>query len=278
MEQVEANGVVLAAKVWPGEAAGTVVAIHGLTANHTCWYPLAGAVAPRRRLIGYDLRGRGDSDKPASGYSLAIHDADLLGLLDHYRIERAVLMGHSLGAHIAVRFAAHHPDRVDRVVLVDGGLDVRAEVFDSIAPAVNRLGVEFPSLDAYLDMLRGLPMFAGRWNAHLDRYFTYDVEPGPGGGVRSKVARHAIEEEVESLRRTRLWIWHHRIAAPTLLLRAPDGLLRADDCLMTQEEAEAMAHAIPRCELAVVPGTNHYTIVLGAPPAAARALDAFLAR
>ncbi|MBI1737375.1 MAG: alpha/beta hydrolase [Candidatus Rokubacteria bacterium] len=275
-ERVATNGITLAARVWPG-GDGAVVGIHGLTANHTCWFPIAGVVAPRRRLIGYDLRGRGDSNKPASGYSLAIHDADLLGLLDHFGIGRAILAGHSLGAHIAVRFAAHHPDRVDRIVLFDGGLDVRAEVFDSIAPAVNRLGIEFPSLDAYLAMLRGLPMFAGRWNAHLDRYFTYDVEPGAGGGVRSKVVRHAIEEEVANLQRTRLWVWHHRIAAPALLLRAPDGLLRADDCLMTQEEAEAMARAIPRCRLVVVPGTNHYTILLGENPLVAAEVGAFLA-
>ena len=275
-ERVTANGVALATRVWPGDD-GAVIGIHGLTANHTCWFPVADVVAPHRRLIAYDLRGRGDSDKPASGYSLAIHDADLLGLLDHYGIGRAILVGHSLGAHIAVRFAAHHPDRVDRVVLFDGGLDVRAEVFDSIAPAVNRLGVEFPSLDAYLGMLRALPMFAGRWNAHLDRYFTYDVEPGTAGGVRSKVARHAIEEEVANLQRTRLWVWHHRIQAPTLLLRAPDGLLRADDCLMTQEEAEAMAHAIPRCRLVVVPGTNHYTILLGDHSPVVREVGDFLA-
>jgi pimeloyl-ACP methyl ester carboxylesterase len=275
-EQVRANGVTLATRVWPG-GAGTVVGIHGLTANHTCWFPIADVVAPRRRLVAYDLRGRGDSDKPASGYSLAMHDADLLGLLDHYDVSRAILVGHSLGAHIAVRFAAHHPERVERLVLFDGGLDVRAEVFDSIAPAVNRLGVEFPSLDAYLGMLRGLPMFTGRWNAHLDRYFTYDVEPGASGGVRSKVVRHAIEEEVANLQRTRLWVWHHRLQAPALLLRAPDGLLRADDCLMTQEEAEAMAHAIPRCRLVVVPGTNHYTILLGDDALVTDELRAFLA-
>ena len=274
-DHVASNGTTLAARVWSG-GDETVVGIHGLTANHTCWFPIADVVAPRRRLIAYDLRGRGESDKPANGYSLAIHNADLLGLLDHYGIDRATLLGHSLGAHIAVRFAAHHPERVNRLVLFDGGLDVRAEVFDSIAPAVNRLGIEFASLEAYLGMLRGLPMFAGRWSAHLDRYFTYDVEPGPGGGVRSKVARHAIEEEVANLHRTRLWVWHHRIQAPTLLLRAPDGLLRADDCLMTQEEAEAMAHAIPHCRLVVVPGTNHYTILLGDHALVANEVRAFL--
>ncbi|MBI4635333.1 MAG: alpha/beta hydrolase [Candidatus Rokubacteria bacterium] len=275
MEMVKTNGVSLATHAWPG-GSPTVIGVHGLTANHTCWYPMAQLLAPRHCVIGYDLRGRGGSEKPPGGYSLADHDRDLLGLLDHFGLERAVIMGHSLGAHIGVRFAAHHPERVERLILFDGGLDVRAEVFDSLAPAVNRLGIEFPSLDAFLQMLRGFPMFAGRWNDHLTRYFTYDVEPGPGGGVRSKVARHAIEEEVANLARVRLWVWHHRIEAPTLLLRAPDGLLTETDCLMTQEEAEAMRHAIPNCRLVVVPDTNHYTIVLGEHPLVARELGAFL--
>jgi pimeloyl-ACP methyl ester carboxylesterase len=282
VEHVKTNGVTLATQTWPERgrtvAGRTILCVHGLTANHTCWYPMADTLAPEHRLIAYDLRGRGDSDKPASGYSLADHDADLLGLLDHFGLQRAVIMGHSLGAHIAVRFAAHHPERVDRLILFDGGLDVRAEVLDSLAPAVNRLGVEFPSLEAFLGLMQTLPMFAGRWNEHLARYFTYDVEPGPCGGVRSKVVRHAIEEEVANLQRVRLWVWHHKITAPTLLFRAPDGLLTPHDCLMTQDEAEAMAHAIRGCRLVVVPGTNHYTVLLGGDPIVKRESAAFLAR
>ncbi|MBI2155316.1 MAG: alpha/beta hydrolase [Candidatus Rokubacteria bacterium] len=276
MLRVPTNGVTLAAREWPGRGRA-IVAVHGLTSNHTVWGAVADALGGAHRLVAYDLRGRGDSDKPATGYSLAAHAADLLGLLDHLGLRRAVVMGHSLGAHIGVRFATLHPERVEKLVLFDGGLDVRAEIFDALAPAVGRLGVEFPSLPAFLDTLRGLPMFAGRWNEYLTRHYTYDVEPGPGGGVRSKVPRAAIEEEAANLQRTRLWVWHHRITAPTLLLRAPDGLLTATDCLMTQEEAEAMAHAIPDCRLVVIPGTNHYTIVLGDNPVTARELRAFLA-
>ena len=94
--------------------------------------------------------------------------------------------------------------------------------------------------------------------------------------MRSKVAKHAIEEEVRALHRTRLWVWHHQIRVPTLLLRAPDGLLRDDDCLMTQEEAEAMAHAIPDCRLVVISNTNHYTILLGDKAVALDAIRAHL--
>ena len=276
MLHVKTNGTALATHEWPGSGPA-IVAIHGLTSNHTVWYPVADALAGSHRLIAYDLRGRGDSGKPEQGYSLAEHCADLLGLLDHLGLARAIVMGHSLGAHIGVRFAAVHPERVAKLVLFDGGLDVRAEVFDSLAPALSRLGVEFPSLPGFLDMLRGLPMFAGRWNDYLTRHYTYDVEPGPGGGVRSKVARHAIEEEVANLQRTRLWVWHHKVTAPTLLFRAPDGLLQPDDCLLTQDEAEAMAYAIPNCRLVVVPQTNHYTVLLGENPVVTRELRAFLA-
>ncbi|MBI2153241.1 MAG: alpha/beta hydrolase [Candidatus Rokubacteria bacterium] len=275
MEKVSVNGLSLAVQDWPGKGPA-VVCIHGLTANHTCWQSMADILAPDYRLIAYDLRGRGESDKPPKGYSLEIHAGDLGALLDHFGLKRALIMGHSLGAHIGLCFAARFPKRVQKLILVDGGLDVRAEIFDSLAPAVNRLGVEFPSMEMFLQMLRGLPMFQGRWNDYLERYFRYDVEVLPSGAVRSKVAKHAIEEEVANLVRERLWVLHHQVRCPTLILRAPDGLLTATDCLMTQEEAEAMAHTIPKSRLVVVPKTNHYTVLLGKNPKANQAIRRFL--
>lgn len=275
MTRVTVNGLSLAANEWPGRGPA-LVCVHGLTANHTCWASMADLLAPDHRLIAYDLRGRGESDKPQSGYSLEHHCADLLALLDHFGLRKAVIMGHSLGAHIGVRFAARHPTRVSRLVLVDGGLDVRAEVFDSLAPAINRLGMEFPSLETFLGLIQSLPMFAGRWNDYLERYFRYDVETLPSGAVRSKVAKHAIEEELRNLQRERLWVLHHQVKCPTLIFRAPDGLLTPTDCLMTEEEGRAMAAGIPKARLVLVPRTNHYTVLLGKNPRVRTALRAFL--
>jgi pimeloyl-ACP methyl ester carboxylesterase len=276
MAHVRVSGVTLRVHEWPGRGPA-LVAIHGLTANHTCWASVAAALAPDYRVIAYDLRGRGESDKPASGYSLAVHGEDLAGFLDHFGLRRAVLIGHSLGAAIALRFAVTQPRRVARLVLVDGGIDVRDEILEALAPAIARLGLEFPSVEAFLERMRSLPMFAGRWNEYLERYFRYDVETLASGAVRSKVARHAIEEEIGSLGRERLWVWHHQVRCPTLILRAPDGLLTGSDCLMTGEEARAMARAIPRSTLVVVPGTNHYTVLLGTHPRVRTALRRFLA-
>jgi len=205
-----------------------------------------------------------------------MHCQDLRGLLDWYGLKNAIIMGHSLGAHIALRLAATFPTRVSKLVLVDGGIDVRAEVLDSLAPAIGRLGLEFPSVDAFLERIRSFPMFDGRWNDYLERHFRYDVETLPSGVVRSKAAKHAIAEELANLRRERLWVWHHQVKCPTLILRAPDGLLTATDCLMTQAEARALARAIPESKLVVVPHTNHYTVLLGRNPKVKTALRAFL--
>jgi pimeloyl-ACP methyl ester carboxylesterase len=275
MPRVAADGLSLAVHEWPGKGPA-LVCIHGLTANHTCWASVADILSPGRRLIAYDLRGRGESDKPATGYSLEIHREDLRRLLDGLGLEKVILLGHSLGAHIALRFAAEYPQRVSRLALFDGGLDVRPEILDSLGPAINRLGVEFPSLEAFLERMRGLPLFAGRWNDYLERYFRYDVEVLSSGAVRAKAAKHAIEEELANLRGERLWVYHRQVKCPTLIFRAPDGLLTATDCLMTRDEALAMAHAIPRSRLVVVPKTNHYTVLLGKNPKVKIALREFL--
>ncbi len=275
MPRLRVNGISLAVHEWPGKWAA-IVCVHGLTANLACWASVADILSPDYRIIAYDLRGRGDSDKPEQGYSLQIHCEDLAGLLDRLRLKKAVLMGHSLGAHIALCFAVRFPRRVSRLVLIDGGIDVRSEILDSLAPAINRLGVEFPSMEAFLQMVRGLPMLAGRWTDYLERYFRYDVETLPGGAVRSKVAKRAIEKELANLRRERLWVCHHQVKCPTLILRAPDGLLTTTDCLMTQEEAQAVAHAIPKSRLVVVPNTNHYTVLMGHNPKVKAALRQFL--
>ncbi|MFQ5829568.1 MAG: alpha/beta fold hydrolase [Candidatus Methylomirabilia bacterium] len=275
MLRATVNGVRLALEEWPGKGPA-IFCVHGLTANHTCWSSLAEVLVPDYRVIAYDLRGRGDSDKPEKGYSLGIHAEDLLGLLEHFGQKKAIIMGHSLGAHIGLYFATHYPQRISKLILVDGGLDVRAEILDSLAPAINRLGIEFPSLEAFLQMLQSFPMFQGRWNDYLTRYFTYDVEPTPSGGVRSKVAKHAIEDELANLAREQLWVLHHRVKCPTLILRAPEGLLTATDCLMTQEEGEAMAHAIRKSKLVVISGTNHYTVLIGKHDKTRRAIRQFL--
>ena len=108
LRRVRGDGITLQLAEWPG-AGHTIIAIHGLSANSRWWDTVASGLAPQHRVLALDLRGRGHSDKPATGYTLAHHGRDILALLDDLALERVVLMGHSLGAFIAVAFAARYP-------------------------------------------------------------------------------------------------------------------------------------------------------------------------
>src|ERR687893_277144 len=66
-----------------GEGPDPVVCLHGITAQHRAFTPAARRVGPDRGLVGVDLRGRGDSDKPDSGYGLEAHAGDVVRVLDH---------------------------------------------------------------------------------------------------------------------------------------------------------------------------------------------------
>ncbi|HEV7127843.1 MAG TPA: alpha/beta hydrolase, partial [Ktedonobacterales bacterium] len=175
-----------------------VMLIHGLTASHRSWAELGPQLAARGwYVIAPDLRGRGLSSKPKYGYGVGVHAGDLLALCDKLGVEKVSLIGHSLGAVIAMYTAALFPQRVAKVTLVDAGGKIPEDTAQAIAASVNRLGTVFPSLDAYLTAMSGLPMLT--WGPFWEQYFRYDAEIQPDGTVVSRVPRAVIDEEVAAL-------------------------------------------------------------------------------
>ena len=81
-----------------GEGPDPVVCLHGITAQHRAFNAAARYLESSIGLVGVDLRGRGDSDKPESGYNLEAHAADVVRVLDHLGLQSAVLAGHSMAA------------------------------------------------------------------------------------------------------------------------------------------------------------------------------------
>jgi len=108
-----------------------VVLVHGVSGDLSIWYT---GVMPRLagefRITAYDLRGHGYSEVTPSGYTTAHMAADLVGLLDSLRIERAHLVGHSFGAAVALHCALLHPERVTSLVLADPGIPALTEFLD----------------------------------------------------------------------------------------------------------------------------------------------------
>lgn len=101
-----------------------LVMIHGLLlGNMASWYfSVAAQLAEKHEVLLYDLRGHGLSSMSADGYDLGTMVDDLEALLSDQGLHEVALVGHSYGAVIALQFALRHPDRVSRLVCIEGPL------------------------------------------------------------------------------------------------------------------------------------------------------------
>lgn len=96
-----------------------VVLLHGYPLDHTIWKPVVNGLKDHARLIVPDLRGHGDSPVPEEGeWSIREMAEDVRALLDRLKIERAVVVGHSMGGYVALSFAHAYPQRVAGLALV----------------------------------------------------------------------------------------------------------------------------------------------------------------
>lgn len=262
---------------WPG-AGRAVLALHGLTANLRSYEHIAAGLGGRHRLLAMDLRGRGLSGKPATGYSLDHHCRDIKAVLAGLSLPRAVVMGHSLGAYIGLAFAAKHTDLAAGLILLDGGAELAppqwGKVATGIQPSVDRLGKVMPSLEAYLDLARRAP-YAKPWNQGMENYFRYDVEEVPGG-VRSRVNPVNIAEERANLAQMSPARLHPLVKCPVLILRASKGMLGGDELLLPSDALANMLKAMPQARVADLPDTDHFSLLFQPNPARDRAILDFL--
>lgn len=258
-----AGGDLLVAR-WPGDGP-VVMALHGITANHVSFLSLTRHLAGRVTLVAPDLRGRGGSGTLPGPYSMAAHARDVVAVLDHLGLERAVLVGHSMGGFVAVVTAHLHPDRVQSLLLVDGGLplpvpdglDVDSVLQAVIGPAMTRLSMTFADAEAHRDFWRVHPALA-EWTPEVEAYVDYDVAGSP---LRSRVSIEAVRgDAADTLAADTIPSAVAALSRPAAFLRAEAGMLGAPPPLYP---AELVAAHPAVADLGAAPGTNHYTLVIG---------------
>lgn len=258
-----------------------VVCLHGITAQHRAFNALARDLRGVRPLVGLDLRGRGDSDKPPSGYGLAAHSADVIRVLDHLGLDDAVLTGHSMGAFVATRVALDYPDRVRSLLLLDGGwprVEVlpdgppqdpsgeeegdAAAVKEGLARAFARLDMVFGDFAEYLDFwFPGRGLTAADLPPEVVDYYLYDLERVEGGySPKTSLAAaqedaRAVSAEVPTLEEMR------GVVCPVALIMAGQGFFPGTAPLISEDTRARMAGALDlRYELRVEEA-NHYTLL-----------------
>jgi lipase len=260
-----------------GEGPDPVICLHGITAQHRAFNAAARLLGPSRGLVGVDLRGRGDSDKPESGYGLETHASDVVRVLDYLNLHNAVLLGHSMGAFVALKTALSFPDRVRALALLDGGWprvetspgemteEEREEaeaLEEGLARAFRRMDMVFESPEAYLDFWfpdRGLKI--DDLPPDLADYYLYDLEKVEGG-YNPKASRAAAEEDSPSVVSTSPTVEEMRgVNCPVALIRASQGFFPGSDPLISDEARDTMDGSLDIREEILVEGANHYTML-----------------
>jgi pimeloyl-ACP methyl ester carboxylesterase len=260
----------------PGDADAVVLAVHGVTSSLEAWRSVARDLSADAglALLAPDLRGRGRSSELPGPYGINAHVADLIDLLDDAGVERAVLVGHSLGGYVVAALAAEHAERVAGVVLLDGGLPVPPppgqdldQMLESMVESVlGRAEMTFASVDDYADSWRTHPAFAGAWDDDVDAYARYEATGEPGD-VRLDVCRRAVRADLCDLTyRSGALTAIERVSAPIRLLRARRGMHNEPFPLLPQPIVDDFVATQPDASVEDVPGVNHYTITLGAGP------------
>src|ERR671921_1256401 len=276
-KKVRVPGDVELALCRAGGGPDPVVCLHGITAQHRAFNAAARHLGPSRGVVGVDLRGRGDSDKPESGYSLGAHAADVVRVLDHLGLRSAVLAGHSMGAFVALKTALMFPDRVRALVLLDGGWprlerspgEMTAEerqeaeaLEEGLARAFRRLDMTFDSPEAYLDFWfpdRGLTL--DDLPPDLADYYVFDLGEVEDG-YRPKASRAAAEEDSPSVSSTSPTAEEMRgVGCPVALVRASQGFFPGSEPLISDEVSEAMAGPLDIRTEVLLEGANHYTML-----------------
>ena len=262
------NGLSLHALEWARPGAPGLCFLHGGSA-HSHWFdrvvtPFTG----RYHVIALDQRGHGESEWPTPpAYATEDFVGDLLGVMDALGWRRMTVVGHSMGGANSMALAAWHPERVERLVIVDSRPSIPAErlgVMHERGARALRTPRRHSTIESAVASFRLLPrdtVADPALLAHVARAgiaernggFSYRFDPSANGSRRPHD----------------LWPHLSRIAAPTLLLRA------ALSPVLTAEMADQMRKAIPDVRFVEVPGAYHH-LTLDQPDAFVTAVSEFL--
>ena len=256
-----------------------IVLLHGLSANANEFGGLLDeGLADSHRVIAPDLRGRGRSGKPESGYSMGDHAADVIALLDELGLDSVVMGGHSFGALLSIYLAAKYPERITRVIVIDAAIVFHPNTEEMLKPSLARLARILPSADVYIDEVKAAAHVAGAWDSAIEGYYRAELQVNADGTAQSLTSANAV---AQALRGVGAEDWASLVASvrhPVLLLNAGEGYgPPGAPPLVPPEHAVTTAKAFRNCKYVAVPG-NHLTMVFGSNAAVVRReIEKFLA-
>lgn len=224
-----------------------VVLLHGFPLDRTMWSSQLGMLSNHHRVIAPDLRGHGQSPSPPGPYPMEDLAADVVETLDAAGVEPPYVVGGlSMGGYVALAMAERYPDRLRGLIL----LNTRAGA-DSPEAAANRESKAAAlvqedstgSLTAMLDLL--IPETTRNSRPELVDQVAAMIRQTSPIGAAGALRGMAIRPDRHDVLR--------RLAVPVLVIAG------AEDAIVPEAEAQAMAEAAPQGEFIIIPGAGHLT-------------------
>lgn len=231
-----------------------LVLIMGLGGTIAAWGLQIPAFAQHYRVLAADNRGAGRSDQPDAPYEMALFAADLEAVLDAAEVERAHLIGVSMGGMIAQEFYHRQPERVRSLTLACTGVGPNDPAFVPAPPEVGRaldLDREQESPEHVMEAMAEVfyhPQYRARIPDLVDRLVKINqAQPQPPHGYR---------RQLEAIRGHRPYSPRlPEIEVPTLVLHGED------DLVWPLANADVLAAGIPRARRVVIPASGHMFMI-----------------
>ena len=259
INHAQVNGLRLHYVDWGRAGQPPLVLLHGFSAQARYWDGFAVHMRDAYHVYALDQRGHGDSDW-ADEYPPTSMPDDLAAIVDGLGLERFTIVGHSMGGGVAYRYAAAHPERIERLIIEDSALpsperppvpnadnsvqrNLAKDVFESEDELVAHLQGQSPGVGE--ERLRQvIPTWYRRRD---DGRYTFKFDPK----LRQRIARQAADPEGFKRDATALRQKLADFTAPVLLLRG------ANSDILSPEAAEDTVAALKNATLVTIPDAGH---------------------
>lgn len=222
-----------------------VVLLHPNRTNARVWDFFVRACETRHRILAPELRGHGGSSWDADGWSIDLHLADMIGVIESLGVGPCLLVGAATGGNLALLIASERPSLTSAIVVIDPGLSLDRSLSERVQ---QQIANEFEFDDR--ESARARLPFSERWSDEMKDHFThYSFEKVENGRVRWRYSADAARETEASLEDP---IWDRiNVECPALVVRG------IESPAFTPDRLQQLREVVPHAEVVEIDGAGH---------------------
>ncbi|MDO5360147.1 MAG: alpha/beta fold hydrolase [Jeotgalicoccus sp.] len=250
-----------------------LIFIHGLTGNYLQMHHFQEYFKESFSTLSYDLSGRGDSTIQKEPSDIHQHTEDLLQLIASLDYDKFILAGYSMGGYIALDAAAQS-EKIQKVVLLDGGGIANEDTSNLVIPSLGRLEKTFASSRDYLEMMKQSYRALGvEWSAVMDQVIDHEIHE-VDGDIHPKSDYKLTKQDFESF-----YVYPHskiyeNVNVPVLLIICT-GPIKDNTPLFSKDGYSLMLDTVKDIKSTDYT-LNHYEIVFNNNPDLNKEINEFL--